>query len=258
MTTKTDALARTDRDFEPFPDLPPREDMQNWLHLYMTTQAVSLVFHLGDPDTTVAGSEIPLVPSLADRNDYRTPDFMVSFGSHPALALEQRAYVIERQGKPPDFVLEVASVSTGIADYTEKRDVYARYGVTEYWRYDPTGGEYHDAALAADRLVDGEYQPIEVEWPDENRCRGYSEALGLYVCWEDGDLRWFDPKTDGYVRTHQDELERAEAESAARRQAEAERDFHAARAQAEAAARARAEAELHDLRRRLQSLEDGE
>ena len=75
----------------------------------------------------------------------------------------------------------MASATTGGTDYTAKRRDYEAYGIPEYWRFDPSGGEYHDVALAGDRLVDGVYQPIEIEWLDENRCRGYSEFLGLYV-----------------------------------------------------------------------------
>ena len=59
-------------------------------------------------------------------------------------------------------MLEVASENTGQDDYTEKRDAYAAFGVPEYWRFDPSGGEYHDSPLAGDKLVDGVYQPIEI------------------------------------------------------------------------------------------------
>ena len=39
----------------------------------------------------------------------------------------------------------------------------------------------------------------------DDRLRGYSEALGLYVCWEDGMLRFFDPGTESYLRSHDEE-----------------------------------------------------
>ena len=62
-------------------------------------------------------------------------------------------YAIDRQVKAPDFVLEVASPTTGGMDYTDKRADYERFGGGKYWRSDPSAGEYHDAALAGDRLV---------------------------------------------------------------------------------------------------------
>ena len=48
------------------------------------------------------------------------------------------------------------------------------------------------------------YQPIDIEVLDEGRLRGYSEVLGLYVCWEEGMLRFFDPVTESYLRSHEE------------------------------------------------------
>ena len=222
MTTKTTTFPKTDREFEPFPEFPPRDDMQNWNYLYSRGQAAAVAIHLGDRETTTAGCEIPVGPTLARHADMRIPDFMVSRNSRPDVILEHGGYAIDRQGKPPDFVLEVASKTTGVIDYTAKRADYERYGVTEYWRFDSTKGEYHDAALAGDRLVEGHYQPIEIEWSDESHCRGYSEALGLYLCWENGELRFYDPEIQRYIRTHYEEAARAEAATARADQAEAE------------------------------------
>ena len=244
MTSKSITITTTDRGFEPFPEFPPREDMQNWNHLYSRGQAAALALHLGERETTTAGCEIPIGSSLGDRGNIRIPDLTVSRNSRPDLIEGHGGYAIDLQGKPPDFVLEVASKTTGVIDYTEKRRDYERFGIAEYWRFDPTGGTYHDAALAGDRLVDGSYEPIEVEWLDENRCRGYSAALGLYVCWEGRELRFYDPDTDSYLRTHDEEIERAETEAMARRAAEARA--------------AEAEAELRRLGERLAELGESE
>ena len=249
MTSKIIALADADREFKPFPEFAPRDDMQNWNYLYKRGQASALAIHLGDGETTIAGCEIPVGPTLDRHRGIRIPDLMVSRRSRPDFILEHGGYAIDRQGKPPDFVLEVASKTTGMADYTAKRADYERYGILEYWRFDPTGGEYHDVALAGDRLVDGRYVPIVTEWLDESRCRGYSEALGLYLCWEYGDLRFYDPETGGYLRTHDEEIARAEAEADAR-------NAETARADMEAEARRRAEAEIRRLRERLAALGD--
>ena len=46
-------------------------------------------------------------------------------------------------------------------------------------------------------LVDGRYEPVEVEMLEDGHLRG--EALGLYVCWEEGMLRFFDPVTESYL-----------------------------------------------------------
>ena len=69
-----------------------------------------------------------------------------------------------------------------MTDCTDKRLDYVRYGIPEYWRFDPSVGDHYEVALAADRLVDGMYEPLEVEQLGEGVWRGYSETLRLHVC----------------------------------------------------------------------------
>ena len=226
MTSKTTTLTQIREDLERFPDFPPRDDMQNWFYLHESAVGSALAIHL--PNAIVV-SEVPVTPSQPRGDDVRIPDLLVSFDSDLALLRGQNGYVIDGQGKAPDFVLEVASPTTGKMDYTDKRTDYERFGVGEYWRFDPSGGEYHDVALAGDRLVDGSYEPIEIEALGEGRLRGYSEALALYVCWEDGLLRFFDPGTESYLDTHEEE--RAGRLAAQARAAAAE--AHAAELEAE-------------------------
>ena len=215
MTSKTTTLTQAREELQRFPDFPPRDDMQNWFYLHESAVGSALAIHL--PNGIVV-SEVPVTPSQPRGDDVRIPDLMVVYECDPALMRAQNGYVIESQGKAPDFVLEVASPSTGMADYTDKRCDYERFGVGEYWRFDPSDGEYHDVTLAGDRLVNGEYERIEIEELGEGRLRGYSEALGLYVCWEDGMLRFFDPVTESYLRSHEEDAARvAELEAELRR-----------------------------------------
>ncbi len=239
MTNKTTALTQVREDLERFPDFPPRDDMQNWFYLHESAVGSALAIHL--PNAIVV-SEVPVTPSRPRGSDVRIPDLLVAFDSDLALLREQNGYVIDSQGKAPDFVLEVASRSTGEVDYTDKREVYERFGVGEYWRFDPSGGEYHDAAPAGDRLMDGVYEPIEIEALGEGRLRGYSEALRLYVCWEEGMLRFFDPVTESYLRSHEEAVGLVDEERAGRLAAESRAGAAEARAQEEAAARGTAEA----------------
>ena len=147
------------------------------------------------------------------------------------------------QDKPPVFALEVASKTTGWRDVDVKRDAYAGLRIGEYWR-DPSGGQWHGAALAGDRLgPDGRYVPIPIRRIGDGILRGYSEALGLFICWEHGHLRFFDPEV-GYLLTYDEEhdgrlFEAARADAAETARAEAE----TARAEAETRAR-RLEARL--------------
>ena len=214
MTSKTTTLEAG--KLKRFPDFPPREDMQNTSHLHRRSVLTALAIHIGNPETTLVHGEVPVAPTLDPWVDYRIPDLIVAYGCDIALVDAQRGYAIDRQGKAPNFVLEVASPTTGQVDYTDKRADYERYGIMEYWRFDPSGGEYHDVALAGDRLVGDVYQPITIENVEDNRLRGYSETLGLHVCWEDGVLRFFDPDSESYLRTHDEEyIEHMAAEARA-------------------------------------------
>ena len=203
-----------------FPEYPPRDDMNNPIYLHEPSHMRSLAIHFGRDETTFVMSEVPVSTSARIQREHRRPDLMVAFNCNRDLLIRQKGYATLTQGKPPDLVLEVASESTGAVDYTDKRAEYAGYGIPEYWRFDPSGGSYHDAALAGDRLVDGEYERIEIEPLDGVNCRGYSAILGLWLYWEDNQLRWLDPETGRYLRTHDDEYDRAELEAFARRQAE--------------------------------------
>ena len=234
MATQT-ILVEPARKYDPYPDAPPRDDMQNLIYLEKRSIVEALSYRFGNPDTTLIG-EVRMGPSLSEPGDTRVPDLLVAFDCDVAQAREDNGYSLENQPHPPQFALEVASKSTGIVDYTEKRSDYARYGVGEYWRFDPTGGEYHDDSLAGDRLVDGRYERIAIVWADAEHGRGYSPALGLYVCWEREQLRFYDPVARRYLRTFSESEARGDAE--------------AARANAEAARAAELEARLAELTRR--------
>ena len=258
MVGSTTTLARTRAELARFPEFPPRDDMNNPLYLYRPSYIYALELHMGDPETTIVMGEVPLGWRPGQRQGIRRPDLMIADNVKRPLIIEQWGYAIEQQGKPPDFVLEVASASTGETDYTDKRRDYEAYGVPEYWRFDPSGGEYHDSALGEDRLVDGVYQPIEIEWLDDDRCRGYSEYLGLWVCWEYGELRWYDPVSENYLRTHAEDVERADRAEMERDRAEMKRERAESERDREATTRREAEAGLERLRRLLEDMERSE
>ena len=115
------------------------------------------------------------------------PDGYLVFGV-PAgfIETERRSYRIDEWGKPPDFVLEVASESTAARDLGEKREIYARMGAQEYWRLDRHG--YYGEPLVGERLVDGEYVRFELHTEANGDVWSRSEVLGVdfYHRLEDG------------------------------------------------------------------------
>ena len=207
-------------DFQFLP--APPEELTAYFKINWPGYPGSLSAHFGNPETTVITSEIAaaLIPSLTYEG-VRYPDLLIAFNADPVGNIARHGYLIPEQGKPPDFVLEVASRRTGRRDETVKRDDYARMGVVEYWRFDPTGGRFHRGHLAGDRLVDGEYQPVTIHRVDDEHLWGHSEALNLDLCWERGELRWYDPLGRRYLPTFDDER-------TARITAESQRDVAAA------------------------------
>ena len=172
-----------------------------------------------------------------DLNVRVSPDVYLAFGVDARAIRPRKLYLPWEVGKPPDWVLEIGSASTGREDVGRKRDIYARIGVPEYWRFDPKEGEYHGQKLAGDRLVDGEYQPIELTTAPDGILKGYSAVLELSLCWDDNWPRFYDPATRTYLESWQE--------------VEAAREAAEAQAAIERAARAVAEARIRQLEAEL-------
>ena len=205
-----------------FPDPPedPEDKMTSFRQLTPTGSVHHLVQHLGNPDTTlVAGEQYLALAPTRNLAGVRYPDLLIAFGVDPAAYYRSNAYVIEEQGKPPDLVLEIASPSTGRIDVRDKPGDYEALGIPEYWRFDETG-RYHGARLAGDQMVNGQYQPIDIEELAEDVLQGYSAVLNLHLRWERGRLGWHDPATGRHILTYDDQRDRADA--AERRAADAE------------------------------------
>ena len=193
-----------------------------------------------------------------DLNVRVSPDVYLAFGVDADAIRERKLYLPWEAGKPPDWVLEVASVSTGRGDVGRKREIYARIGVPEYWRFDPKDGAYHGAKLAGDRLVAGRYEPIELTTAPDGILKGYSEVLGLSLCWDENWPRLYDPVTHTYLETWQQERTarrvaetQAAVEQAERLAERASRQAAENRTAVERAAREVAEARIRQLEAEL-------
>ena len=197
------------------------DEGSSFTHLSRNGNVYFLVHHFGSPDTTLLGGQLYIVPRPGPpAPHWQSPDLLIAFDVDPELYHQSNGYVISEQGKPPDFVLEVASESTAKWDLGVKRDYYAAFGIPEYWRFDETG-EYYGDRLAGERLVDGVYEPFEIERLSEDTLQGHSDVLDLDIRWHDGRLEWYGPETGRHIVTFDDERARADGERAARIQAEA-------------------------------------
>ena len=202
MTTKPQTLL-------PLPDPPEHEpdDMTSVQHLGENGNMHHLAQCLGNPDSTIVSGERFIVPTPGTPSNQRiSPDLLIAFNANPALYRQDNSYVISRQGKPPDLVMEIASRRTGEIDVEDKPAKYAALGIPEYWRFDETS-EFHGTRLAGDQLVDGRYEPVPIETVEGGVLQGYSEVLNLFIRWENRQLRWHDPKTGQEIPTFEQERE---------------------------------------------------
>jgi Uma2 family endonuclease len=129
------------------------------------------------------------------------PDVFVVFG----VSKEDRpSYFIWKEGKTPDFVLEITSRSTVSVDQGAKRGIYAYLGVTEYFQYDPTG-DYLRPSLRGLRLSGENYAPISSTMTAEGGIIIPSRVLGLELRLDESGLRFYDPASGQKLLTHQEE-----------------------------------------------------
>ena len=228
-TIKTEAAQAPGR-FR-LPDPPEREldEVTQFDHLFKRGNSYHLAVHLGNPETTLVEADRWVCPDTDfNKARARVPDLLVAFDVDPQIYAENNGYIVSEQGKPPDFVLEVASVSTAHVDTGDKRIYYADLGIPEYWRFDKTG-EYHGARLAGDSLVDGEYVAMPIEELPDGGLQGYSPALGVNIRWEEGEIVFYDPYTGSPIATFEDEREIRLAAEARADSAEARADSAEAR-----------------------------
>lgn len=154
------------------------------------------------------------------------PDVFVVMGAAP---YDRSSYLLWREPKGPDWVLEVTSRSTRREDQGRKRELYRELGVTEYWQFDPTG-DYLAPRLQGSELVSGQYEGLAARKTAAGGLTMWSRVLKLELRVQSDGLRFYDPATGEYLLTH------AEAEDERRRERQARQAAEHARQAAEQAA----------------------
>ena len=280
--------ALTDRDLPSTDGLPMPESMFQGPALRYTASALDHFFRGRSPGVCVASDLLVYDDGRPATNGpvrpvSVSPDIMVAMGVGDRM---RSSYVIWREGKAPDFVMEVASESTWRRDRDEKPALYAALGVVEYFLYDAQGG-YLVPRLQGQVLRGARRGPLRPERLGNGAWGLRSEVLGLcaYLRGPEKELRWHDPVTGRDLESHAEVHDarataesraaeeaaareaaesRAAEEAAAREAAEsraageaAAREAAESRAAGETAARRAAEAEVAALRARIRRLEHG-
>ena len=193
------------------------------------------------PDVLVSGNNA-IYYQQGNPRVHRSPDGFIAFGVDRDAILQENGYKLWEVGKPPDWVLEIASPSTARVDLGIKREIYASIGVGEYWRFDASGGEHYGEPLVGEHLGDGEYHRFEVQTTPDGVAWGHSPALNLDLHWGPVRLHFYDPAAEEWLRDlKQVQADLREQEAALREQQVALREERAAH---------------EETRRRLRQLEE--
>ncbi len=153
----------------------------------------------GDPKACVC-PDVFLVKGVGKRTDNR-----------------RRTYKLwEEDGRVPSLVIELTSESTRDED-VEKKKLYERLGVEEYFLFDPFG-EYVRPRLQGFRLEGGRYQPL----PQRVDGSLESRTTGLILKPEGPRLRFRDKETgEDLLNAAEADEARLSAEARARQETEA-------------------------------------
>ena len=141
-----------------------------------------------------------------------SPDLLVALAAEDR---DDRDWYKLWEEPTPDFVLDDLSPANGRSGAVDKRVLYRRLGVREYWLFDETGTRLPDDAasgpgdlLVGYRLRGDGYAPIRANAAG----RLPSQVLGLELTMRDGLLRFFNPAAGEYLRIYEEYAQAREAD----------------------------------------------
>jgi Uma2 family endonuclease len=208
MSTSTPAPASTAPEVE-YPDSDGQPMAENTLQFrwIVTLQGGVDALFRHDPDVFVAG-DLLWYPVEGDNTTRMAPDAMVVFGRPKGDRGSYRQWV--EGGIAPQVVFEVLSPGNRAGEMERKFQFYQRFGVEEYYVYDPDAVE-----LEGWIRVDGTLQPIA-------QMDGWvSPRLGIRFDLSGDELRVIGPD-DRPLATYLEVVEQAEQE---RQRAEQQRSL---------------------------------
>ena len=222
MTTPKPKVVPAAQHWEPYPDLPlePRdmEQMPAAHYLremlqYVLTPGVQYPHH----PTVLIGDQIPIYYGPARPGGgppaHVIPDCLVALDVDAEAIWNRVGYDPIQNGKPPDLVIEVASRSTYRNDANRKREIYRQIAVPEYWRFDPTGGDFHGQPIIGEHLVNGQYEPFPDIRYDDGSEGATSTVLNLNFRWKEQRFWIHNPATGAEYEHPQETIARLQEEN---------------------------------------------
>ncbi|HLO87147.1 MAG TPA: Uma2 family endonuclease [Nostocaceae cyanobacterium] len=215
MTVSIEYIPITPIEYPEEDGLPMAEgDLQRKSLVYATT--VLDIYFQHRQDVYVAGNLLIYYEEGQPQLSV-APDVFVVFGVDKH---NRGTYKIwEENNKTPNFVLEITSRTTRSKDQGAKKGIYAFLGVSEYFQYDPTG-DYLNPQLQGLKLIDGNYFPVAHQTLNDGSISLFSEVLGLELRLDAGKLRFYNPVTNQFLLTHEEEVAARQVAETARQEAE--------------------------------------
>jgi Uma2 family endonuclease len=203
-------FTKLSRNDYPTSDGRPMAETDLHRDLMHTLIATLRAWFASDPSVYVSGNLL-VYYVRGNKRVHVAPDVFVvpGVGNHP-----RENYLLWKEGRGLDVVIELTSKTTMIEDIEEKYNLYvSKLGVKEYFLFDPEE-EYLTPSFQGYRRTRSRFQPIRAV-----AGRLPSKVLGLHLERDGTQLRFWDPKSRSRVLTPDELIETAEQ---VRRNAEAE------------------------------------
>jgi len=194
----------------PTSDGKPMAETELHLDLLFDSREVVQDWFRDDSNVYIGGNLIVCYQE-GDPRKFLSPDLFVVRGVPKLPILDN--YLIWKEGKAPEWVLELTSKKTAKKDLGEKLQIYRdTWKVKEYFLFDPRD-EYLTPALQGYRLRGKRFvriRPVAGRLP--------SEVLGLHLERDGAHLRFWNPATGEWLKTAREKYLLAEAENERLRQ----------------------------------------
>lgn len=137
MVVQTPSVEKTDIVYPESDGQPMADNTKQFRWIVTIKEGLEALF-ADDPDVFVAG-DLLWYP-VEGRPDIRqAPDVLVAFGRPKG---DRGSYLQwQEEDIPPQVVFEIMSPGNTVAEMTRKFRFYERYGIEEYYVYDPDTGE---------------------------------------------------------------------------------------------------------------------
>jgi Uma2 family endonuclease len=214
LPTQTAEIIYPDSDGQPMAD---NTLQYRWI---VTIQGGLDTLFKDDPNVFVAG-DLLWYPVEGNNVTRRAPDVMVAIGRPKG---DRGSYQQWREENiPPQVVFEILSPGNSVKEMVAKHNFYRRYGVEEYYLYDPDNGDL------TGWIRDGE------ELPEIEQMLGWiSPRLGIRFELSQGELEIYRPDGEKFVSyvelARQKELVQQELAQEKQRAEQAEEELQTLRA----------------------------